>query len=61
MPEPEKFAALMKDLENARWLGEVGAVLSGYLGDASQAAAVASLVKAVQGKESTSALSSATR
>lgn len=50
VPEPEKFAALMKDLEGARWLGEVGAVLSGYLGDAGQAAAVASLVKAVKAK-----------
>jgi pyridoxine kinase len=50
VPEPDKFAALMKDLEGARWLGEVGAVLSGYLGEASQAAAVASLVKAVKAK-----------
>jgi pyridoxine kinase len=50
VPEPDKFAALMKDLEKARWLGEVGAVLSGYLGDAGQAAAVASLVKAVRAK-----------
>lgn len=48
VPEPEKFAALMKDLEGARWLDEVGAVLSGYLGDAGQAKAVASLVKAVR-------------
>ncbi len=50
VPEPEKFAALMKDLEGARWLDEVGAVLSGYLGDASQAKAVASLVRAVRAK-----------
>ena len=50
VPEPEKFTSLMKDLENARWLGEVGAVLSGYLGDAGQAAAVASLVNAVRAK-----------
>lgn len=50
VPEPEKFAALMKDLEGARWLDEVGAVLSGYLGDASQAKAVASLVRAVRTK-----------
>ena len=50
VPEPDQFAALMKDLENARWLGEVGAVLSGYLGDARQAVAVASLVKAVKAK-----------
>jgi pyridoxine kinase len=50
VPEAGKFAALMKDLEGARWLGEVGAVLSGYLGDPGQAAAVASLVGAVRAK-----------
>jgi pyridoxine kinase len=50
VPDPEQFSALMKDLENAPWLGEVAGVLSGYLGDASQAAAVASLVKAVRAK-----------
>jgi pyridoxine kinase len=50
VPETEKFAALMNDLANARWLDEVGAVLSGYLGEASQAEAVASLVQAVRAK-----------
>lgn len=50
VPEPEKFAALMKDLEGAPWLDEVGAVLSGYLGDPLQATAVASLVRAVKSR-----------
>jgi len=50
VPDPEQFAALMRDLENAPWLGEVAGVLSGYLGDEGQAAAVASLVKAVRAK-----------
>jgi len=50
VPAPEQFAALMKDLERAPWLGEVAAVLSGYLGDASQAEAVASLVGAVKAR-----------
>lgn len=49
---PEQFAALMADLERAPWLGEVGAVLSGYLGDAAQAQAVASLVHAVKARNS---------
>ena len=48
VPPADAFAALMRDLEGAKWLGEVGAVLSGYLGDADQADAVASLVKAVK-------------
>ncbi|NGO49609.1 pyridoxal kinase PdxY [Allomesorhizobium camelthorni] len=50
VPEPEQFAALMKDLEQAPWLGEVAGVLSGYLGNAEQAHAVASLVQAVRAK-----------
>jgi pyridoxine kinase len=50
VPEPEQFAALMKDLENAPWLGEVAGVISGYLGDATQARAVASLVEAVKAR-----------
>lgn len=48
VPPAEDFADLMRDLEQAKWLPEVAAVLSGYLGDASQADAVASLVKAVK-------------
>jgi len=48
VPPPAGFADLMKDLEGARWLGEVAAVLSGYLGEPSQAEAVASLVAAVK-------------
>lgn len=50
VPPPEQFAALLKDLENAPWLGEVAAVLSGYLGDEGQAEAVASLVRAVKAR-----------
>jgi len=50
VPPSDQFAALLADLERAPWLGEVAAVLSGYLGDAAQAEAVASLVKAVKQK-----------
>ncbi len=50
VPPPAEFAALMHDLEGSQWLGEVGAVLSGYLGDAEQAKAVASLVGAVKAR-----------
>jgi pyridoxine kinase len=50
VPPPEQFRALMKDLERSHWLGEVGGVLSGYLGEASQAEAVASLVAAVRAR-----------
>jgi len=48
VPEAAQFADLCRDLERAPWLGEVAAVLSGYLGEATQAAAVAGLVKAVK-------------
>jgi pyridoxine kinase len=50
VPDPAEFAALLRDLERSPWLGEVAAVLSGYLGDAAQAEAVASLVAAVRAK-----------
>ena len=50
VPEPQQFASFMKDLERAPWLGEVAGVLSGYLGDAAQAEAVASLVGAVKAR-----------
>ena len=50
VPPPDAFAALMGDLEKSPWLGEVTAVLSGYLGDAAQASAVASLVRTVKAK-----------
>lgn len=48
VPSAEQFSAFLGDLENAPWLGEVAAVLSGYLGNAGQAEAVASLVRAVK-------------
>ena len=48
VPDAKSFAGLMADLGAARWLPEVGAVISGYLGDASQAAAVAALVRRVK-------------
>ncbi|MBD0413992.1 pyridoxal kinase PdxY [Oryzicola mucosus] len=50
VPPADQFAALMGDLERAPWLGEVAGVLSGYLGDAAQADAVASLVRAVKAR-----------
>src|SRR4051794_31944095 len=50
VPPLDQFKALMADLGRAPWLGEVGAVLSGYLGEAGQAEAVASLVGAGKAK-----------
>ena len=48
VPAPEQFASLLTDLGSSKWIGEVGAVLSGYLGDAGQAEAVARLVGSVK-------------
>lgn len=50
IPPPAEFSALLADLAAAPWLGEVGAVLSGYLGGAEQAQAVAHLVAAVRAR-----------
>jgi pyridoxine kinase len=48
VPPADQFSALLSDLEQAPWLDEVGAVLSGYFGSPEQAEAVALLVKAVK-------------
>lgn len=48
VPPPEQFQAALADLGSSPWLGEVGAVVSGYLGDAGQAAAIAALVASVR-------------
>ena len=50
VPQAEQFSALMRDLETAPWLDEVGAVMSGYLGEPRQAEAVASLVRVVKAR-----------
>ncbi len=46
----EEFSALLEDLGNAQWLSEIGGVLSGYLGDPQQAAAIAKLVETIKAK-----------
>ncbi len=44
------FSAMVGDLCTAPWLDEVGAILTGYLGRPEQAADIARLVDAVQGR-----------
>lgn len=48
VPDAASFAALCMDLGSARWLAEVGAILTGYFGDAAQVEAAADLVAAVK-------------
>lgn len=43
-PEPEQFSAFLADLLDSPWLGEVGAVLTGYMGSAGQAEATGRFV-----------------
>ncbi len=50
VPSKAVFDAMIDDLAGAPWLGEVGAVLSGYLGNAEQAESVARLVDAVKAR-----------
>lgn len=50
VPEAKQFASFLHDLEESAWLGEVAAVLSGYLGEAGQAEAIASLVRRVKAR-----------
>ncbi|MBO0904472.1 pyridoxal kinase PdxY [Jiella sonneratiae] len=48
VPPAEAFAAMIDDLCGARWLGEVGAVLTGYFGASDQVGPVARLIRAVK-------------
>ncbi len=50
IPETGLFNTYLAELSNSPWLGEVGAVISGYLGDALQAAAIAKLVTVVRAR-----------
>lgn len=50
VPPRRDFAQLIEDLAGAPWLGEVGGVISGYLGEAGQAEAIAALVGAVKAR-----------
>ncbi len=50
MPD-EDFRSIIDDLVAAPWIGEVRAVLSGYLGSPGQAAAVAGLVEALRRRD----------
>jgi pyridoxine kinase len=50
LPESASFEDFLADLARAPWLGEVGGVLTGYLGDAAQAASIARLVAAVKAR-----------
>ncbi len=52
-PDNAAFGALIADLGKSPWLGEVGAVLSGYFGAIDQAAAVADLVTAAKARTPT--------
>lgn len=50
VPEVQQFKQLMEDLERAPWIGEVGAVLTGYMGNAEQPKAIAQLIKAIKAR-----------
>lgn len=50
VPEVEQFEAVIDDLCAAPWLSEVGAILTGYLGNPSQAKAIAKLIKTVKSR-----------
>lgn len=47
-PDPAAFAGAVEDLIASRWLGEVGAVVTGFLGAPEQAGPLAALVAAVK-------------
>lgn len=48
VPDEERFSAFLRDLEESPRLDTIAAVLTGYVGDATQVAAIASLVRRVK-------------
>jgi len=48
VPPTAEFQRLLADLATARWLGEVGAILTGYLGDLTQVEWVVQLIQALK-------------
>ena len=50
VPVAEQFADMANDLASAPWIGEVGAILTGYIGDVSQIEPIARLIEAVKDK-----------
>ncbi len=48
IPDEAAFEALIDDLIRAPWLGEIGGILTGYLGAASQAPELARLIDAIR-------------
>lgn len=50
VPEDNQFAAMIDDLANSKFLGECGAILTGYFGSPAQIEPVAQLVAALKAK-----------
>jgi pyridoxine kinase len=50
VPDTEQFARLVEDLARAPWIGEVGAILTGYIGDVAQIEPLAVLIETVKTK-----------
>lgn len=44
VPDMKQFSSLLDDLLDSRWIGEVGAVLTGYMASAEQALVVANFI-----------------
>lgn len=50
VPDPGAFAASVQELADSRWLDEVGAIVTGYLGAADQASALARMVETAKAR-----------
>src|SRR5690348_10751753 len=48
VPQTSDFQRFLSDLAAARWLGEVGAILTGYLGDVTQIGCIVRLIQALK-------------
>jgi len=48
VPDMKQFCSFLNDIENAPWIEEVGAVLTGYIPEAEQVTAISSLIANIQ-------------
>jgi len=49
-PDDDKFSTMLDELGQSKWIDEVGAVLTGYLGSSSQVSAVAKLLEKIKSR-----------
>lgn len=48
VPDAKQFLAFLQDIRQAKWIGEIGGILTGYMADEEQVHGIASLIAALK-------------